>query len=130
MPSSSANRGQPDHYGDVVTPDDPLCASTWLNDNGCVHFNSGILNKFAFLIADGGEHRGITVAGLGRIKLARLTYRTLTANLNESSTLSQAAEGFLQSCLDLSSAKIAGFKPSDCDSVMAAQQAVGLSFGS
>lgn len=127
---SSANRGQPDYYGDVVTADDPICATTWLNDNGCVHFNSGILNKFAYLISEGGMHRGTTVKPLGRQKLAQLTYRTLTANLNQTATLVEAAEGFLQSCLDLTQKKGAGFTESDCDQVLAAQQAVGLVYGS
>ncbi len=127
---SSSNRGQPDHYGDVVTADDQICATTWLNDNGCVHFNSGILNKFAYLISEGGEHRGTTVKPLGRQKLAHLTYRTMTANLNQTATLVEAAEGFLQSCLDLTQKKGSGFAESDCDQVLAAQQAVGLVYGS
>ncbi|MGZ9106362.1 MAG: M4 family metallopeptidase, partial [Rhodoplanes sp.] len=127
---SSSNRGQPDHYGDVVTADDQICATTWLNDNGCVHFNSGILNKFAYLISEGGEHRGTTVKPLGRQKLAHLTYRTMTANLNQTATLVEAAEGFLQSCLDLTQKKGSGFGESDCDQVLAAQQAVGLVYGS
>jgi Zn-dependent metalloprotease len=127
---SSVNRGQPSHYGEVVRPTDPICASTWLNDNGCVHFNSGILNKFAHLIAEGGEHRGTQVKGIGLAKLGRLTYRTLTTQLNQTSDLMETAEGFLQSCLDLASRKVGGFTESDCDSVMGAQQAVGLVFGS
>jgi Zn-dependent metalloprotease len=127
---SSSNRGQPDHYGDVVTANDPICATTWLNDNGCVHFNSGILNKFAYLISEGGVHRGTTVKPLGRQKLAQLTYRTMTANLNQTATLVEAAEGFLQSCLDLTQKKSSGFTESDCDQVLAAQQAVGLVYGS
>ena len=123
---SSSNRGQPDHYGDVLTADDEICATTWLNDNGCVHFNSGILNKFAYLIAEGGEHRGTPVKGLGRQKLSHLAYRTMTANLNQTATLIEAAEGFLQSCLDLTQKKGSGFTESDCDQVLSAQQAVGL----
>ncbi|MCU0954942.1 MAG: M4 family metallopeptidase [Hyphomicrobium sp.] len=130
QPFSSSNRGQPDHYGDLVSPADQICATTWLNDNGCVHFNSGILNKFAYLIAEGGVHRGTTVAPLGRQKLAHLTYRTLTANLNQTATLVEAAEGFLQSCLDLTQKKGSGFTEKDCDQVLAAQQAVGLVYGS
>ncbi len=127
---STANRGQPDHFDDVVRPEDPICASTWLNDNGCVHFNSGILNKFAYLIAEGGTHRGTAVEGLGRLKLARLTYRTLTVNLNQTASLVETAEGFLQSCLDLTTSKTSGFTESDCNQVLAAQQAVGLIYGS
>ncbi len=66
---SLGNRGQPDHYSEVLTEDDQQCASTAYNDNGCVHFNSGILNKFAYLISEGGTHRGVAVNGLGRYKL-------------------------------------------------------------
>jgi Zn-dependent metalloprotease len=124
---SASNRGQPDHYSDVLTIEHQMCSSTWMNDNGCVHFNSGILNKFAYLISEGGEHRGVTVTGIGKTKLARLTYRTLTTALNESSNLANAAEGFLQSCLDFAFAKSAGFTNADCDQVISAQQAVGLS---
>jgi Zn-dependent metalloprotease len=40
---------------------------------GNIHNNVGILNKVAYLISEGGEHRGINVGtGLGRDKTARL----------------------------------------------------------
>ncbi|MBN8912310.1 MAG: M4 family metallopeptidase [Rhizobiales bacterium] len=123
---SLANRGQPDSYADVLTPDDLQCGSTAYNDNGCVHFNSGILNKFAFLISEGGTHRGITVTGIGRTKLARVTYRAMTVGLNQSSTLSQAANAFVESCYELASAEIADIVPADCDQVVASQRAVAL----
>jgi Zn-dependent metalloprotease len=123
---SLANRGQPDTYAEVLTPDDPQCGSTAYQDNGCVHFNSGILNKFAFLISEGGTHRGITVAGIGRTKLARITYRTMTVGLNQSSTLSQAANAFVESCYELASAEVASLIPADCEQVSAAQRAVAL----
>ena len=123
---SLSNRGQPDNYADVLTPDDMQCGSTAYNDNGCVHFNSGILNKFAFLISEGGTHRGITVTGIGRYKLARITYRAMTVGLNQSSTLSHAANAFVESCYELSSAQVAGLIPTDCEQVVAAQRAVAL----
>lgn len=123
---SMSNRGQPDRYADVLTPLDPLCGKTRMQDNGCVHFNSGILNKFAYLISEGGQHYGVAVNGIGRIKLARLAYRTMTAQLNESSGLVEAADGFLLSCFELSEAGKGGFTPEDCDQVTAAQNAVGL----
>ncbi len=44
---------------EVLTADDQQCGSTAYKDNGCVHFNSGILNKFAYLISEGGTHRGV-----------------------------------------------------------------------
>ncbi|WP_291179042.1 M4 family metallopeptidase [Hyphomicrobium sp.] len=123
---SLSNRGQPDHYSEVLTPDDLICGSTAYNDNGCVHFNSGILNKFAFLISEGGTHRGATVTGVGRYKLARITYRSMTVGLNQSSTLSHAANVFVESCFELASAELGGITPVDCEQVIAAQRAVGL----
>jgi Zn-dependent metalloprotease len=123
---SMSNRGQPDRYADLLTPLDPLCGKTRMQDNGCVHFNSGILNKMAYLISEGGEHYGVKVSGIGRIKLARLAYRTMTAQLNESSGLVEAADGFMLSCLELAEAGKGGITSEDCDQVGAAQSAVGL----
>lgn len=123
---SLANRGQPDHYSEVLTPADTMCGSTAYNDNGCVHFNSGILNKFAYLVSEGGMHRGVAVRGIGRTKLARITYRAMTVGLNRSSTLSHAANAFVEGCFELASGEIAGLIPGDCEQVMAAQRAVGL----
>lgn len=123
---SLGNRGQPDHYSEVLTPADTLCGSTAYNDNGCVHFNSGILNKFAYLISEGGTHRGVAVTGIGHTKLARITYRAMTVGLNQSSTLSHAANAFVESCFELASAEIAGIIPTNCEQVMASQRAVGL----
>ncbi|MBA3620644.1 MAG: M4 family metallopeptidase, partial [Acidothermales bacterium] len=41
-------------------------------DNGGVHVNSGVGNKAAYLIADGGGYRGTTVRGLGLTKTAKI----------------------------------------------------------
>jgi len=124
--SLADNFGQPDHYADYVRRDDPICNSTWDYFNGCVHFNSGILNKMAFLVAEGGRHRDVTVQGIGRPKLARIAYRALTTRLNPSSKLMQAAEAFHAACEDLSVAKTAGITLADCTQVDRARQAVGL----
>ena len=87
QPFSVTNRGQPDHYSEYVARTDALCDTTWDYLNGCVHFNSGVLNKLAYLISEGGEHKGQTVAGIGRQKLARIAYRALTTKLNATSSL-------------------------------------------
>jgi Zn-dependent metalloprotease len=123
---SLSNRGQPDHYADVLTIDDPQCASTAYQDNGCVHFNSGILNKFAYLISEGGEHRGVSVVGIGRYKLSRVAYRTMTVGLNQSSGLMEATNAFVDACYELASAKVGGIATGDCEQVLSAQRAVGL----
>ncbi|MDX2287282.1 MAG: M4 family metallopeptidase [Hyphomicrobiaceae bacterium] len=125
-PYSPLNRGQPDHYDDYVTREDPICETTNDYFNGCVHFNSGILNKLAWLSSEGGRHRGVVVKGIGRDKLGRIAYRALVVHMNPSSTLKDAAEGFETACLELAGANVAGFVSSDCDRVRNAQIAVGL----
>jgi Zn-dependent metalloprotease len=123
---SRTNRGQPDHYDDFVKREDPLCETTNDYFNGCVHFNSGILNKFAHLVSEGGRHRGIVVKGIGREKLARLAYRALTTQLAATSGLKQAANSFVDACTYYAEASFAGFTAADCDHVRAARDATGL----
>lgn len=43
-------------------------------DNGGVHFNSGVNNKAAYLMTDGGSFNGYTVSALGIAKVADLYY--------------------------------------------------------
>jgi Zn-dependent metalloprotease len=128
--AAATNRGQPDHMSDLLNRTHRLCSSTGDFFNGCVHFNSGILNKAAFLIAAGGTHTGITVTGIGDEKLGRIAYRALTTKLNSGSDFADAGDGFVQSCIDLSTTGLAGVTATDCDSVEKAFQAVGLVAGS
>jgi Zn-dependent metalloprotease len=125
QPFSVTNRGQPDHYSEYVARTDALCDTTWDYLNGCVHFNSGVLNKLAFLISEGGEHKGQTVNGIGRQKLARIAYRALTTKLNATSSLVHAADSFVSACADLAGAA-AGITAQDCVQVENARRAVGL----
>jgi Zn-dependent metalloprotease len=125
QPFSVTNRGQPDHYSEYVARTDALCDTTWDYLNGCVHFNSGVLNKLAYLISEGGEHKGQTVAGIGRQKLARIAYRALTTKLNATSSLVHAADTFVSACTDLVGAA-AGITAQDCVEVENARRAVGL----
>jgi Zn-dependent metalloprotease len=125
QPFSVTNRGQPDHYSEYVARTDALCDTTWDYLNGCVHFNSGVLNKLAYLISEGGEHKGQTVAGIGRQKLARIAYRALTTKLNATSSLVHAADSFVSACTDLAGAA-AGITAQDCVEVENARRAVGL----
>ena len=125
QPFSVTNRGQPDHYSEYVARSDALCDTTWDYLNGCVHFNSGVLNKLAYLISEGGEHKGQTVAGIGRQKLARIAYRALTTKLNATSSLVHAADSFVSACTDLAGAA-AGITAQDCVQVENARRAVGL----
>ena len=126
----TTNNGQPDHFGDVLTERDAICSSLEFADSGCVHLNSGILNKLAFLIAEGGKHRGVTVQGIGRDKLGRITYRTLTLKLNRSSGLVATANGMVESCNDLATAGVAMINQANCSALQGSVNAVGLASGS
>jgi Zn-dependent metalloprotease len=125
QPFSVTNRGQPDHYSEYVARSDTLCDTTWDYLNGCVHFNSGVLNKLAYLVSEGGEHKGQTVSGIGRLKLARIVYRALTTKLNATSSLVHAADSFVAACTDLVGVA-AGITAQDCVQVENARRAVGL----
>ncbi len=123
----TTNRGQPSHYNDYVQRHDAICETTSDADNGCVHFNSGILNKFAYLIAEGGEHHGVTVTKVGRIKLGQMAYRALRTKMTRTSGLQDASFAFVDACYDFANAKAENFAESDCEQVENAQRAVGLS---
>ena len=64
-------RGQPDRFSEWVSLPD-----TKQGDYGGVHTNNGILNKAAYLIAEGGTHpdTGVKVDGIGRPALGVLYY--------------------------------------------------------
>ncbi len=128
-PYGADNMGQPDHYSEYVKREHKLCDTTNDYFSGCVHFNSGILNKFAYLVSEGGRHYGTDVNGLGRQKLARIAYRALTTQLHPNSGLVEAADGFLQACRDLSAQENALVQPDDCKQVEAAGKATGLVAG-
>jgi thermolysin len=103
---------QPDHM------DDYLVTSS---DNGGVHTNSGIPNKAAYLMADGGTHHGITVTGMGRINMGRVFY---AANL----FYLQSNDDFIQARQATIDAVVAEF-PGDIqkeNTVKAAWDAVGV----
>ncbi|WP_105617698.1 M4 family metallopeptidase [Vallitalea okinawensis] len=84
--------GDPDHY------DDRYIGTL---DNGGVHWNSGIINKTAYLISEGGSHYGVVVSGIGMDKMGAIFYRALTQHLTASSTFSQARAALAQSAAEL-----------------------------
>jgi Zn-dependent metalloprotease len=124
-PPWSFNRGQPEHYSEFVTEDLNICRFSADRDNGCVHYNSGIFNKAAYLLSDGGNHHHIPVQGIGRKKVARILYRALVTKMNPSSQMSEAAISIVDSCTELiGQYDISG---QDCSDVKMAFVAVGLS---
>ena len=104
--------GDPDHYSVRYIGTD---------DNGGVHWNSGISNKAAFLLANGGTHYGVNVTGIGNDKTGKIFYRTLTQYLTPNSTFSQYRVASIQAATDLYGASSA-----EVSSVKAAFTAVGV----
>ncbi|WML50417.1 M4 family metallopeptidase [Neobacillus sp. PS3-34] len=90
--SDPTKYGDPDHYSKRYTG---------TSDNGGVHTNSGIINKAAYLISQGGTHYGVTVAGIGNTKLGAIFYRANTVYLTSSSNFSQARAALVQAAKDL-----------------------------
>ena len=58
-------------------------------DNEGVHFNSSIINKVAYLIAQGGTHNDVTVNGIGEDKMFDIFYYANTDELNMTSNFSE-----------------------------------------
>ncbi|PEI95299.1 bacillolysin [Bacillus pseudomycoides] len=104
--SDPTKYGDPDHYSKRYTGS---------SDNGGVHTNSGIINKAAYLLANGGTHYGVTVNGIGKEKVGAIYYRANTQYFTESTTFSQARAGLVQAAADLygaNSAEVTAVKQS------------------
>lgn len=103
---------QPDHYRNRYIG---------FEDNGGVHINSGINNKAAYLLMDGGTHHGITVDKIGKQKTALIYYRTLTHYLTSSSNFSLMRQAAIQAAKDLY-----GENSTEVNAVVKAYDAVGI----
>ncbi|ABS20868.1 M4 family metallopeptidase [Bacillus cytotoxicus] len=104
--SDPTKYGDPDHYSKRYTGS---------GDNGGVHTNSGIINKAAYLLANGGTHYGVTVNGIGKDKVGAIYYRANTQYFTQSTTFSQARAGLVQAAADLygaNSAEVTAVKQS------------------
>lgn len=59
---------------------DKMTSELWFDDggsfqdNGGVHANSGVLNKAAYLLVDGGNFNGYDVSGIGYAKTLKITW--------------------------------------------------------
>lgn len=70
-------------------------------DNGGVHINSGVANKAAFLMVDGGTFNGKTVTGLGITKTAKIFYEAQTHLLTSASDYRDLYNDLQQACNNL-----------------------------
>jgi len=84
--------GDPDHVDDMYLGS---------SDNGGVHSNSGIYNKVAYLIGNGGNHNGINVSGQGVEVMEKVFYRALTVYMTSSTNFVQGRTACVQAAADL-----------------------------
>ena len=75
-------------------------------DGGGVHTNSGVNNKAAFLLTDGGTFNGQTVQPLGIDKVARLYYVVETTLLTSAADYQDLASALQQACQTLIAAGV------------------------
>lgn len=104
-------------------------ADRQLMDSGGVHINSGVGNKAAFLIADGGTFNGRTIRGIDdgsteRIKTARIYLRALSM-LTSGSDYADLGRVLPQACRGLVGR--AGITANDCTQVGKAVAATQMS---
>lgn len=82
----------PDHYSKRYIGYD---------DNGGLHTNSAIINKAAYLLAEGGTNYGVTVPGIGRDKIGAIYYRANISYFTQYTTFNQARAALEQAAADL-----------------------------
>ena len=120
--SDPNSEGQPDTYQ----------GSYWANtcngcsDNGGVHYNSGVLNYWFYLISAGGSGTNdngdaFDVTEIGISKSALISYRTLDVYLTSSSNFAAARVASMQATADLY-----GYCSQEFVSVVNAWHAVGV----
>ena len=120
--SDPKSLGQPDYYKGI----------NWYvgtGDNGGVHTNSGVLNYWYYLIANGKtgtneKGAAFTVAGLGLDAAAKITFRMESVYMVASSTYPQARTYSIQAATDLYGAASA-----QVTAVTNAWNAVGVTTG-
>ncbi|MEN9936568.1 MAG: hypothetical protein RLZZ387_3147 [Chloroflexota bacterium] len=100
-------------------PDRMTSSHYWgaIGDNGGVHTNSGVNNKAAFLMTDGGTFNGQTVAGLGALKTGAIYYTLQTSFLTSASDYQDLSTGLPAACDLLASAGSYGVTAGNCGEV-------------
>ena len=93
-------------------------------DNGGVHTNSGVNNKAAFLMTDGGSFNGQTVGGIGATKVARIYLAADTEYLTSASDYADLASILPAACDALIGT--GGISAGNCTQVRAAVAATEM----
>jgi Zn-dependent metalloprotease len=109
--------GDPDRMGSALY----YCGT---DDGGGVHWNSGVGNKAAYLMAAGGVFNGYSVAGIGNVKTAAIFYEVQTNMLTSGSDYQDLHDALDQACNNLIGT--AGITSFDCQQVREAISAVEM----
>ncbi len=118
------SHSQPDTYKGTywkATTNNP----TQANDYGGVHTNSGVGNKLAQLLTDGGTHNSVVVTGIGAAKTAQIHWTAQTL-LTSNATYSTLATALKQSCSTNAASGVKGITTADCAQVANAIKAVKI----
>lgn len=99
----------------------------YTGDNGGVHYNSGVSNKAAYLMAAGGTFGGYDITALGNDKTSAIYYETNTTLLTSGADYQMLGAALVQACHNLrANGHLLGFTTADCVEVEEATQAVGM----
>jgi bacillolysin len=95
--------GDPDYYGtsDPYWIDVEGCSPSYLNDYCGVHTNSGVGNKWYFLLSDGGTHHSVSVFGIGYDNAIDIAYQANAYYWTSNTNYHNAALGTLSAAMDL-----------------------------
>ncbi len=111
---------QPDSTSSSLWKPDPF-------DMGGVHINSGVGNKAAYLMTDGGSFGGFVISPIGDIlKVARI-WLAAEGLLTAGSDYTDLAYALHQACINLTKTPSFGITDSNCLSVLFSTGAVGMS---
>jgi len=94
-------RFDPDYYNGTYWVNVTGCTPVDANDYCGVHTNSGVGNKWFYLLSDGGTHHSVTVTGIGVANAIQIAYRANSFYWTQSSNYSEAAYGTVLSARDL-----------------------------
>ncbi|MBI5961190.1 MAG: choice-of-anchor D domain-containing protein, partial [Chloroflexi bacterium] len=87
-------------------------------DNGGVHYNSGVGNKAAYLLAVGGTFNGYTITALGNDKTSAIFYEVNTTLLTSGAEYNVLGVALVQACNNIrSGANPLGITAADCTEV-------------
>lgn len=119
--------GHPDHVSAAISGDGMgLRTNPNGPDNGFVHTNSGIPNKVAFLVTQGGFHNGYSITGMGKHQARLLYHAVLTQWVTDTSDFEDARSMMINQATLWANANQHFFKASDVCQIRNAWASVGI----